>query len=94
MRICTYIDEWKTGFCLVFYFYTAKSRNITVGANIIVPEGYKAIFVCKDKVCDEVNNGKFDIEVTYKNLINTTNLNVLNKVSSSLINLSTINLPL
>lgn len=45
----------------IFYFYTSKSRTVTVGANIIVPDGYKAIFVCKDKVTDEVGSGKFAI---------------------------------
>ena len=33
---------------------------------------------------NQLIEARFDIEVTYKNLVNTTNLNVLNKVSSSL----------
>lgn len=45
----------------LFYFYTFKSRVVAVGANIIVPEGYKAVFVCKDKVTDVVPSGKHAI---------------------------------
>jgi len=44
-----------------FYFYTSKSRTITIGANIIVPDGYRALFVYKNKVTDEVGAGKFAI---------------------------------
>lgn len=45
----------------LFYFYTFKNRTVTIGANIIVPEGYNAVFVCKDKVTDIVPKGKFAI---------------------------------
>lgn len=45
----------------MFHFFTVKNRTITVGANIIVPEGYSAIFVCRDKITDVLPNGKFAI---------------------------------
>ena len=45
----------------IFYLYSNKSREVVVGANIIVPEGFSAVFVCKDKVCDVILNGKFAI---------------------------------
>jgi len=45
----------------LFHLYTIKNRTITVGANIIVPEGYTAIFVCRDKITDIIPEGKFAI---------------------------------
>ena len=45
----------------IFYLYTTKSRVITIGANIIVPNGFSAVFVCKDKVSDILPQGKFAI---------------------------------
>ena len=44
-----------------FYLNSTKGKEVKVGANIIVPEGFFAVFVCKDKVCDVVLNGKFAI---------------------------------
>ena len=44
-----------------FYLYATKKREIRVGANIIVPADFYAVFVCKDKVCDTILSGKFEI---------------------------------
>ncbi len=45
----------------LFYYYSKKNRQVNVGANIIVPEHYSAVFVCRDKVCDVLSSGKFGI---------------------------------
>lgn len=44
-----------------FYYYSKKNRQVNVSANIIVPEHYSAVFVCRDKVCDVLGSGKFPI---------------------------------
>ena len=44
-----------------WYLYSSKNREIKVGANIIVPHNFFAVFVCKDKVCDVLREGKFAI---------------------------------
>ena len=45
----------------ILHLYSEKNRNVTVGANIIFPDGFSAVFVCKDKVCDAVGRGKHEI---------------------------------
>jgi len=45
----------------IFHFYTTKKNVITIGANIIVPNDFCAIFVCKDKITDILPQGKFAI---------------------------------
>lgn len=45
----------------IFHLHTTKNRIITVGANVIVPEGYNAVFVCKNKVTDILPQGKYAI---------------------------------
>jgi len=45
----------------IFYHFTKKNRVITIGANIVVPEGFIAILVCRDKITDVLPQGKFAI---------------------------------
>ena len=45
----------------IFHLYSTKKREVKVGANIIVPTGFCAVFVCKDKVCDTILSGKSEI---------------------------------
>lgn len=44
-----------------FHFYSQKSRVVCVGANIIVKDGYQAVFVCGNKVTDVLMEGKHSI---------------------------------
>lgn len=44
-----------------WYLYSSKNREIKVGANIVVPNNFFAVFVCKDRVCDVLRDGKFAI---------------------------------
>ena len=57
----------------IFYHYTSKNRTIIIGANIVVPQGFNAVFVCKDAVTDVLNDGKFavngaNLPLTFKKL--------------------------
>lgn len=45
----------------LMHLYITKNREITVGANIIVPDDFVAVFVCKNKVCDVLLSGKYAI---------------------------------
>ena len=53
---CSEVLEGK-----VFHLYSVKNREVKVGANIIVPSNFCAVFVCNDKVCDTILSGKFEI---------------------------------
>ena len=44
-----------------FHFYSQKNRVVYVGANIIVKDGYEAVFVCNNKVTDVLMEGKHSI---------------------------------
>jgi len=62
--------------------------NIKYDENVCTYNETSRLLTCTKTVELNENNqlieARFEIEVTYKNLVNTTNLNVLNKVSSSL----------
>ena len=47
-----------------FHFYSQKNRVVYVGANIIVKEGFEAVFVCNDRVTDVLPEGKHSIIAT------------------------------
>lgn len=44
-----------------FHFYSQKSRVVTIGSNIVVKDGFEAVFVCRDKVTDILPAGKYSI---------------------------------
>lgn len=52
-----------------FYNYSLTNRVVYVGSNIIVKEGYEAVFVCRNKVTDCLPAGKHSIIAS--NLPNT-----------------------
>ena len=46
----------------VFFHAILMSRPINIGSNIIVKEGYQALFVCKNKVMDILEAGKHKLD--------------------------------
>ena len=46
----------------VFFHVIPIAKPITIGSNIIVKEGYQAIFVCKNKVTDILQAGKHKLD--------------------------------
>ncbi len=46
----------------VFFHVLPMSKPIPIGCNIIVKEGYQAIFVCKNKVTDILQEGKHKLD--------------------------------
>lgn len=46
----------------VFFHIIPMAKPITIGSNIIVKEGYQAIFVCKNKVTDILQAGKHKLD--------------------------------
>lgn len=45
----------------VLYKCITKGGNLYNGANIVVRDGFEAVFVCKNKVCDVLTAGKYKI---------------------------------
>ena len=46
----------------VFFHVIPMSKSIPIGCNIIVKDGYRAIFVCKNKVTDILQSGKHKLD--------------------------------
>lgn len=46
----------------VFFHVIPMSKPIPIGCNIIVKEGYQAVFVCKNKVTDILQEGKHKLD--------------------------------
>lgn len=44
-----------------FHFYSHKSRVVNIGSNIVVRDGFEAVFVCRDKVTETLQAGKHAI---------------------------------
>lgn len=47
-----------------FHFFSQKNRVVYVGSNIIVKDGFEAVFVCHDRVTDVLPAGKHSIIAT------------------------------
>ncbi len=47
-----------------FHFFSQKNRDVYVGANIIVKDGFEAVFVCHDHITDVLPAGKHTIIAT------------------------------
>lgn len=44
-----------------FHFYSQKNRVVYIGSNIVVRDGFEAVFVCRDKVTEILQAGKHAI---------------------------------